>query len=188
MIAASAEEGWLTGIHQCRSPNYNARPACCAIDTLVIHNISLPPGAYGGGYIHSFFCNRLPAAAHPYFSEIAALEVSAHFLIERCGRITQFVSCDQRAWHAGRSHFDGRDNVNDFSLGIELEGTDSDCYTEAQYRQLADLTRELQRRYPALVRERIIGHSDIAPGRKTDPGPAFDWAYFQRLSNLPVQA
>lgn len=166
--------GWCHGIRHCPSPNCNVRPRG-EISLLVIHNISLPPGQFGTGKVQAFFQNRLVADEHPYFAGIATLQVSAHFLIERDGAITQFVSCNERAWHAGQSSFGGRENCNDFSLGIELEGTDEQPFADAQYAALVALTRVLQRAYPALTLERICGHSDIAPTRKTDPGPAFDW-------------
>lgn len=167
--------GWCQGVRHCPSPNFNERPQG-EVSLLVIHNISLPPGQFGTGKVQEFFQNRLIVDEHPYFAEIATLRVSAHFLIERDGAITQFVSCNERAWHAGQSCFAGRDNCNDFSLGIELEGTDEQAFTDAQYAALVGLTVELQRAYPALTLERICGHSDIAPTRKTDPGPAFDWS------------
>ena len=167
--------GWFQGIRHCPSPNFNARPAG-EVSLLVVHNISLPPGQFGTGHVQAFFQNRLPVHEHPFFSEIASLQVSAHFFIARDGDVTQFVSCLDRAWHAGVSSFDGRDNCNDFSLGVELEGTDDLPYTDAQYVRLAELTRQLLGAYPALSTQRIRGHSDIAPGRKTDPGPAFDWS------------
>lgn len=167
--------GWCHGVRHCPSPNFNARPQG-EVSLLVIHNISLPPGQFGTGKVQALFQNRLEADEHPYFAGIATLRVSAHFLIERDGAITQFVSCNERAWHAGQSSFDGRENCNDFSLGIELEGTDEQPFTDAQYAALVELTRVLQGAYPALTLERICGHSDIAPTRKTDPGPAFDWS------------
>ncbi|MCG4452024.1 1,6-anhydro-N-acetylmuramyl-L-alanine amidase AmpD [Pseudomonas sp. MMS21-TM103] len=166
--------GWCQGVRHCPSPNFNERPQG-EVSLLVIHNISLPPGQFGTGKVQEFFQNRLIVDEHPYFAEIATLRVSAHFLIERDGAITQFVSCNERAWHAGQSCFAGRENCNDYSLGIELEGTDEQPFTDAQYAALVGLTAELQRVYPALNLERICGHSDIAPTRKTDPGPAFDW-------------
>ena len=166
--------GWCQGVRHCPSPNFNQRPAG-EISLLVIHNISLPPGQFGTGKVQQFFQNCLQCHEHPFFEEIAELQVSAHFLIERDGAITQFVSCLDRAWHAGISWFEGRDNCNDFSLGVELEGTDDLPYTDAQYARLAELTRQLLDAYPALSTQRIRGHCDIAPGRKTDPGPAFDW-------------
>ncbi|MGH8433406.1 MAG: 1,6-anhydro-N-acetylmuramyl-L-alanine amidase AmpD [Pseudomonas sp.] len=166
--------GWCEDVRRCPSPNFNVRPQG-EISLLVIHNISLPPGQFGTGKVQEFFQNQLRADEHPYFAGIAALQVSAHFLIERDGAVTQFVSCLERAWHAGISQFEGRENCNDFSLGIELEGTDELPFTEAQYAALVQLSRVLQSAYPAITLERICGHSDIAPGRKTDPGPAFDW-------------
>lgn len=169
--------GWFQGVRHCPSPNCNARPTG-EVSLLVVHNISLPPGQFGTGRVQAFFQNRLPVDEHPFFSEIAELRVSAHFFIERDGALTQFVSCLERAWHAGVSCFDGRDNCNDFSLGVELEGTDDQPYTDRQYACLTELTRQLLAAYPALSPQRIRGHSEIAPGRKTDPGPAFDW---QRL-------
>jgi AmpD protein len=167
--------GWCDGIRHCPSPNFNARPQG-EISLLVIHSISLPPGQFGTGKVQQFFQNRLPADEHPYFAGIAQLTVSAHFLIERDGTVTQFVSCNARAWHAGVSSFAGRGNCNDFSVGIELEGTDELPFSDAQYQALIGLTRQLLDAYPQLSVERICGHSDIAPGRKTDPGPCFDWA------------
>jgi AmpD protein len=168
------QSGWVEGIQHCPSPNFNARPAG-EVSLLVIHNISLPPGQFGTGKVQQFFSNQLVADEHPYFAGICSLTVSAHFLIERDGAVIQFVSCADRAWHAGVSRFGARENCNDFSLGIELEGTDELPYTDAQYGALHNLIGELRRAYPAISPERIVGHSDIAPGRKTDPGAAFDW-------------
>ncbi|GLZ84018.1 N-acetyl-anhydromuranmyl-L-alanine amidase [Metapseudomonas resinovorans] len=167
--------GWCQGISHCPSPNFNCRPQG-EVSLLVIHNISLPPAQFGTGKVQEFFQNRLDPAEHPYFEGIRDLKVSAHFLIERDGAVTQFVSCNERAWHAGVSLFDGRDNCNDFSLGIELEGTDDLPFTEPQYAALIALVEQLRLVFPTITPERICGHSDIAPGRKTDPGPAFDWA------------
>lgn len=166
--------GWCDGIQHCPSPNFNQRPLG-EVSLLVIHNISLPPGEFGTGKVQAFFQNRLDADEHTYFAGIASLQVSAHFFIERDGAVTQFVSCNERAWHAGQSRFAERENCNDFSLGIELEGTDDLPFTAAQYAALIALTQQLQAAYPAITPARICGHSDIAPGRKTDPGPAFDW-------------
>ena len=171
--------GWCEGVHRCPSPNFNERPDG-EISLLVIHNISLPPGQFATGKVQAFFQNRLDVTEHPYFEGIKALRVSAHFLIERDGQITQFVSCLDRAWHAGISSFEGREACNDFSLGIELEGTDDQPITDAQYQALIALTRQLQQHYPQITPQRICGHSDVAPGRKTDPGPCFDWARFRR--------
>lgn len=169
--------GWLEGAKHLPSDNHNARPNA-EISLLVIHNISLPPGEFGTGMVEALFTNQLPADAHPYFAEIAHLKVSAHFFIKRNGAITQFVSCLDRAWHAGVSNFAGRENCNDFSLGVELEGEDDRAYSDAQYQSLNQLIAELVKHYPLITPERICGHSDIAPQRKTDPGPAFNW---QRL-------
>ena len=148
-------------------------------ELLVIHNISLPPGEFENDCVLQLFTNCLDWSAHPYFEGIRGLEVSSHFLIRRSGELIQFVSCDDRAWHAGQSSYCGRDNCNDFSIGIELEGTDELPYTDAQYARLIELSRDLITAYPGLTEERIAGHSDIAPGRKTDPGPAFDWRRYR---------
>lgn len=164
----------------CPSPNFGPRPPAEAgqVSLLVIHNISLPPGQFGGGYVQAFFQNRLNPQDHPYFREIAALQVSSHLLIERDGTLVQFVNLNDRAWHAGKSTYGGRDNCNDYSVGIELEGTDSSAYTDQQYQVLTEVTKALMLAYPAIVPSRITGHEFIAPGRKTDPGSSFRW---QRL-------
>ncbi|MEN8213870.1 MAG: 1,6-anhydro-N-acetylmuramyl-L-alanine amidase AmpD [Pseudomonadota bacterium] len=175
--------GWLQQATRSPSPNFNARPDDAAIDLLVIHNISLPPGEFGGRWIDDLFLNRLDAAAHPYFREIADREVSAHCLIRRDGEVVQYVSFDDRAWHAGASCFADRENCNDFSIGIEMEGTDEIPYAEVQYQSLAEISKAIMQHYPAITVERIAGHSDIAPGRKSDPGPAFDWpGYFKLIT------
>lgn len=171
--------GWVREARHCRSPNCNARPAGAAVSLLVIHNISLPPGRFGGSYIDDLFCNRLDCAAHPYFEQLRGAEVSAHFLIRRTGELVQYVSINERAWHAGQSIFNEQENCNDFSVGVELEGTDDRPFTQKQYRRLIALSALLLRVCPAITPERIVGHSDIAPGRKTDPGPAFDWAHYR---------
>jgi len=176
--AVMAEEGRLAGARQCPSPNQGERPVDSVVSLLVIHNISLPPGEFGGGYIEQFFSNALPVDEHSYFAEIADLQVSAHLLIDREGEVVQFVPFARRAWHAGDSSFAGAANCNDYAIGIELEGTDSEPYSDAQYQRLAQVSRELLAAYPALNAERIVGHSDISPGRKTDPGSAFDWQRF----------
>lgn len=170
------KNGWSSLSIQQPSPNYDERPAEVPIDLIVLHNISLPPNEYGGAYIGAFFQNILDPTVHPYFATIIGLKVSAHFLIEREGKITQFVSTDKRAWHAGESCFQGRPNCNDFSIGIELEGSDTVPFTGAQYQNLVKLIKTLQQAYPA-IGDRITGHSDIAPNRKTDPGPYFDWVW-----------
>lgn len=171
-------EGRVAGARFIPSPNCDARPAGCAVSLLVIHNISLPPGEFGGTGIAELFTNRLDAAAHPYYATVAGAKVSAHFLIRRDGELLQFVPCGSRAWHAGDSSWRGRARCNDFSIGVELEGTDDAPFTSAQYRRLAGLTRALKARYP--IRD-IVGHSDIAPGRKSDPGPHFDWSRYRTM-------
>lgn len=177
--------GRISGVRWCPSPNYGPRPEGADISLLVVHNISLPPGQFGGPAIERFFCNCLDASEHPYFETIAELKVSAHALIRRDGQIVQFVSLLERAWHAGRSSFHGEDECNDFSIGIELEGTDDVPYTPAQYERLADLSKLIMHAWPRITGDRITGHCDIAPGRKTDPGPVFDWDHYrQRLSDL----
>ena len=173
--------GRLSAAQWLASPNYGKRPEPTDISLLVIHNISLPPGQFGTGCVQRFFCNALDASEHPYFEQIAALQVSSHLLIERDGTIIQFVNFNDRAWHAGLSEFNGRPNCNDYSVGIELEGTDTDLYTDVQYQVLAEISRALMQAYPAITAERITGHEHIAPGRKTDPGPAFDWSRYRRL-------
>jgi len=169
------KRGWLQGVRRVSSPNCEPRPPGCEPELLVIHNISLPPGQYGSDCIERFFTNCLDWNLHPFFEEIRDVRVSAHVLIRRDGDIVQFVCFNERAWHAGQSCFNGRENCNDFSVGIELEGTDTDTYSGEQYSALTAVTRALLRAYPGLSRDRIAGHSDIAPGRKTDPGPGFDW-------------
>lgn len=174
----SIRDGWLQGARRVPSPNCEARPAGMAPELLVIHNISLPPGQFGGNCIERLFTNCLDWDEHPFFEEIRGLRVSAHLLIQRDGELLQFVDFRLRAWHAGQSCFRGRDNCNDFSIGIELEGTDELPYADVQYRRLQGVTRALLGYFPGLAKELIVGHSDIAPGRKTDPGPAFDWARY----------
>jgi AmpD protein len=174
-------ELWLPGIRHVPSPNADARPLDATIDLLVIHNISLPPGEFGGGHIEALFLNRLDPLAHPYFADVAHLQVSAHVLIRRTGEVIQFVALERRAWHAGKSAFCGRECCNDFSIGIELEGTDETPFSEAQYAQLVDITRKIRRHFPLITDDHIVGHADIAPDRKTDPGPAFDWSHYRGL-------
>ena len=169
----------LSFARQIPSPNCSERPAGVPIDLLVIHNISLPPGEYGGGYVDDLFCNRLNPREHSYFAEIAHLRVSAHLLIDRHGGVTQYVPFNMKSWHAGASCFCGRDNCNEYSIGIELEGTDFEPFTAAQYDQLVWVTELLRRAYPQITLARIVGHSDIAPDRKTDPGPCFDWQHYR---------
>lgn len=173
--------GWLACARPVPSPNFNARPTETSPELIVIHGISLPPGEYGGPYIEAFFTNQLDLAAHAYFSNIAHLTVSAHFLIRRDGEVVQFVSTDDRAWHAGESCWQQRSNCNDFSIGIEVEGCDEEHYAMPQYHALATLIAALRNQYPAIQHDAMVGHSDIAPARKTDPGPAFDWLQLRQL-------
>ncbi|MGZ3236367.1 MAG: 1,6-anhydro-N-acetylmuramyl-L-alanine amidase AmpD [Burkholderiaceae bacterium] len=170
--------GWCQEVLHTHSPNFDARPDPTTIDLLVIHNISLPPGQFGGPFIADLFSNRLDYEADPYFDQLRSLRVSSHFLIRRDGSIVQFVSANDRAWHAGISSFCGRERCNDFSIGIELEGTDFTPFEPTQYAALGKLTLALQRRYPLKF---VAGHEQIAPGRKTDPGPFFDWTCYQEV-------
>lgn len=167
--------------HYIPSPHWDDRPHNATIDMVVVHGISLPPGQFGNGMIEQFFCGTLDSSLHPYFSTIRSLRVSAHLLIDRKGKLTQFVPFIKRAWHAGESSFYERPQCNDFSIGIELEGTDDMPYEAIQYEQLARVIHSLFQVYPMITRDRVVGHSDIAPGRKTDPGPFFDWACLDRL-------
>lgn len=166
--------GWINCVKRIESPNHDERPAGTAIDLIVIHNISLPPGEFGGHGVEQLFTNRLDPNEHPYYQEIHERRVSAHFFIRRDGTLIQFVPCGLRAWHAGVSERKGRQRCNDFSIGIELEGTDDCGFEVLQYEMLLKLIAALRQKYPAIVD--ICGHSDIAPGRKTDPGPFFDWS------------
>jgi N-acetyl-anhydromuramoyl-L-alanine amidase len=173
--------GLVTGVRQVLSPYFDARPAGVLPELIVVHGISLPPGEFGGPWIDRLFTGGLPPDAHPYFRDIARARVSAHVLIRRDGTIVQYVPFGQRAWHAGQSHYRGRAACNDFSIGIELEGTDATPYTDAQYDQLAALVEALLATYPSLSIDHITGHSDIAPGRKTDPGPSFEWERWRSI-------
>ena len=174
------KDHWLVAARRVPSTHFNERPEGESPRLLVVHNISLPPGEFGGPYIDQLFTGTLRAQDHPYFAQIAGLRVAAHCLIRREGEIVQYVPFDKRAWHAGQSLYKGIENCNDFSIGIELEGTDELPYTEQQYRALTNITQSLIAAYGLAV-ENITGHSDIAPGRKTDPGPSFDWDYFHSL-------
>lgn len=176
--------GQLTQAAQCPSPNVNQRPNKADICLLVIHNISLPPGEFGTGCVQQFFQNQLNVEEHPYFQEIEGLQVSSHLLIERNGEVTQFVNFDDRAWHAGVSSFEGREACNDFSIGIELEGTDDTPYADEQYQSLLAVAKAIMKAYPRITLDRVVGHCDIAPGRKTDPGAAFDWQWFRQQLGL----
>lgn len=175
------ETGIVDGARYVESPNQDERGDKNEIKAVIVHAISLPPACFGGDAIERFFLNELPASEHEYFSEIAELKVSAHFLIDREGQVVQFVPITRRAWHAGVSSCFGRTDVNNFSVGIELEGCDDVPFTEPQYQALADLVATLRERYPSILPGGIFGHSDIAPGRKTDPGPSFDWNRFHAL-------
>jgi len=197
------KDGWLTGVEHQHSPHFSIREStresdnkrqiesskestadiCREISLLVVHNISLPPAQFGGPYITDLFLGKLDENADPYFKEIAHLKVSAHCLIRRDGKIIQYVSFNNKAWHAGVSAFDGREQCNDFSIGIELEGTDDIPYTEEQYQLLALLVKKLQASYPLISHNNIVGHCDIAPNRKTDPGQSFNWHYFRQCLN-----
>jgi AmpD protein len=174
----------LVDARQTPSPNFTERAQGEEISLLVIHNISLPPGEYGGNYIDDLFCNCLDYSAHPYFKDLKDLRVSSHLLINRQGQVTQYVPFDMKAHHAGESSFQGRERCNDFSIGIELEGCDEEPFTDSQYATLAEITGLLMQHYPGIQADRITGHSDIAPTRKTDPGPCFDWGrYLEMVSN-----
>jgi AmpD protein len=180
-LQVDLESGLMRGVRQIASPNCDSRPPGVEADLIVVHGISLPPGEFGGPWIDRLFTNALPPDAHPYFAEIASLRVSAHLSIRRDGTITQYVKFTERAWHAGQSSYDGREACNDFSIGVELEGTDTLAYDALQYHALAQSVAALCAAYPRLAPARLVGHSDIAPGRKTDPGPAFDWPHARRL-------
>lgn len=177
--------GWFVDARPVISPNANERPPGAAPSLIVIHNISLPPRAFGGRAVEQFFRNRLHPDEHPYFQSIATLRVSSHLWIRRCGELVQFVSVHRRAWHAGQSSFEGQEGCNDFSVGIELEGCDDLPYSDAQYRTLIGCCRRLLDEFPMMAPCRITGHSDIAPGRKTDPGPAFDWGRLRAALSEP---
>jgi AmpD protein len=172
---------WFDDARRVPSPNFDSRPAGCGVDLVVVHGISLPPGEFGGPHIERLFCNRLDPHAHDCFRTVADLRVSAHLLIRRDGGLVQFVALSDRAWHAGESRFGDRVRCNDFSIGIELEGTDCTPYEAAQYERLGGVCRSLMHRWPAIGSDRVVGHSDIAPDRKTDPGPAFDWRLLRSL-------
>ena len=174
------KSGLMRGARQVPSPNHDPRPTGVEADLIVVHGISLPPGEFGGPWIDSLFTNALPAQVHPYFAEVCSLRVSSHLVVTRDGAVTQYVAFTERAWHAGRSVYRGREACNDFSIGVELEGTDTLPYEAAQYDALAKVVAALCDAYPRLSPRRMVGHSDIAPGRKTDPGPAFDWPRARR--------
>jgi AmpD protein len=175
-------QGWYRFAHKLASPNFGPRPPSAHIDLVVLHSISLPPGTYGGSEVQALFTNQLDWTAHPYFMHIKGLVVSAHFYIRRSGEVWQFVSCDDRAWHAGQSFYRGRDNCNNDSIGIELEGLEGDNFEPAQYEAMAALCPALLQRYPIL---HFAGHEHIAPGRKADPGAGMDWVLLQKILGLP---
>ena len=175
--------GWWSGASRLSSPNFDPRPDGALVDLVVLHAISLPPGVYGGQAIERFFTNRLDTSAHPYFESLIGMRVSAHFLVRRDGRMQQFVSCAEQAWHAGRSIWRGRENCNDGSIGIELEGLEGEAFEAAQYQALGGLLRALARRYPV---QEVVGHEHVAPGRKHDPGAGFDWGTLARQPGLPT--
>lgn len=184
-FVVDAATGMVSGARQLASPNQDERPADCQPELIVVHGISLPAGQFGGPWIDALFTNSLDPEAHPSFAAIAALRVSSHLLVRRDGALVQYVPLGRRAWHAGESRHCGRERCNDFSIGIELEGTDDQPYEAVQYEVLARLIEALRRAWPSLQRAPVVGHSDIAPGRKTDPGPAFDWG---RLAGLIERA
>lgn len=173
--------GLLDPVHYAPSPHHDDRPTGVPIDMVVVHGISLPPGQFGSSAVQDFFCGKLDFASHPTFADIAALRVSAHLFIRRTGEIIQFVPFTKRAWHAGESAFQGKTRCNDFSIGIELEGTDEVEYEAAQYHALGAVVQLLQQAYPAITADRVVGHVHIAPGRKTDPGPFFNWDYLKGI-------
>jgi AmpD protein len=178
------EDGWYSSARRLPSPNFEVRPGSIEPTLIVVHNISLPPDDFGGSAITELFQNRLDHDAHPYYDQLRGMRVSSHFVIRRDGMVEQYVSCNERAWHAGLSNFFGRERCNDFSVGIELEGSDTSPFEDAQYASLDDVVRATMRRYPI---DAFAGHSDIAPGRKTDPGPHFEWSRLQHGCELPLQ-
>ena len=182
-VRVEPDTGWLEGADRRPTPNRDARPPDAGVNLVVVHAISLPPGEFGGAWIDDLFLNRLDPQAHPYFRDIADLRVSAHALIRRDGSLTQYAGFGERAWHAGESCWEGRAACNDYAVGVELEGSDEQGYEPVQYRRLAELIRALMRVYPAITPERVVGHCHVAPGRKTDPGPHFDWARLKELLN-----
>jgi AmpD protein len=187
-LQVDLHSGLLRGARLIASPNHDSRPAGVEADLIVVHGISLPPGEFGGPWIDRLFTNSLPAQVHPYFAEVEALRVSSHLVVARDGAVTQYVAFNERAWHAGKSSYQGREACNDFSVGVELEGSDTLPYEPAQYGALAEVVAALCAAYPRLSPDRLVGHSDIAPGRKTDPGPAFDWPHARRLIAAAVSA
>jgi AmpD protein len=186
-LRVDVRSGWLAEVRRVESPNCDDRPPGAKPELLVVHGISLPPGEFGGPWIDALFTNQLPPDTHPYFEQVATLRVSSHVLVRRDGGLVQYVPFDRRAWHAGQSRWMGRERCNDFSIGIELEGTDARAYEPAQYTLLARLIVALCRAYPTLSPDRLVGHSDIAPGRKSDPGIAFDWPLLRGLVRYELE-
>jgi AmpD protein len=184
MADAVWHEGWLQHARRCESPNFGPRPPDAVVDLVVVHSISLPPGEYGGDAIERLFTNRLDWDAHPYYQQIRGLQVSAHFVVRRDGELLQFVSCDARAWHAGQSAWRGRENCNDFSVGIELEGLEGERFEGLQYDTLALLLEAVAARHPVTA---VVGHEHVAPGRKFDPGPGFDWPRLIAMMGPPAR-
>jgi len=180
-VKMNQDTGLLEPVQYHASPYQDARPIGVDIDMIVVHGISLPPREFGTDGVKQFFCGQLPVHAHPYYQDIASMRVSAHLFIRRTGEIMQFVPFSQRAWHAGESFFEGKTHCNDFSIGIELEGTDDIPYEDSQYTQLAQIIRLLRQNYPGISLDRVVGHADIAPGRKTDPGYSFNWNHLRGL-------
>ena len=186
-VTIDRTSGLIEGVRQVPSPNCDDRPPDIDIDLIVVHGISLPPGEFGGPWIDALFTNALDPDAHPYFRDLQSVRVSAHLLIRRDGERVQYVPFHRRAWHAGASRFQGRERCNDFSIGIELEGTDDLPYEDIQYRVLARMVQSLMKVYPHIGPQRVVGHSTVAPGRKTDPGPAFDWRRLYRLLDATLE-
>jgi N-acetyl-anhydromuramoyl-L-alanine amidase len=187
-VHVEPDSGLMQGVRHIDSPNRDSRPPGVQADLIVVHGISLPPGEFGGPWIDRLFTNTLPPEVHPYFSEVAPLRVSSHVVVARDGAVTQYVRFTERAWHAGKSAYQGRGACNDFSVGVELEGTDTQPYEAPQYDALAEIVAALCAAYPRLSPDRLAGHSDISPGRKTDPGPAFDWPLARRLIDAACSA
>ena len=184
MKRSSWRTGWWRHATRVRSPNCNERPPGERVTLAIVHSISLPPGEYGGDAVPRLFTNRLDTRAHPYYARLEGLRVSAHFFVRRDGTLVQFVSCDERAWHAGASRWHGREGCNDWSVGIELEGLEGEPFERAQYRSLGRLLRALARRYPIAE---VVGHEHVAPGRKGDPGPRFDWRKLARVLDSRIE-
>ena len=180
------DQGWLQSARRVESPNFDDRPAACAPEVLIIHSISLPPGKFSGPGVEQLFTNRLNPVCDPYYPQLSGLRVSSHFFLRRDGELVQYVSTSKRAWHCGLSTCQGRQSVNDFSIGVELEGLDNSFFEDVQYQELLSLTICLQKHYPAIKNKNIFGHQHIAPGRKADPGSGFDWYYY--LSSLQLKA